>query len=139
MVTCRCWTCEHEFEVDATDLVTPFCDETCAQEFADIVERIAARGLPRDDVGRDMRVGLYQDGTRLAHAPLANELGLDPGSRLFREAIRMVQARRRARGTEARDFREAQYERNRPRPMRPLYPVAILLIPFSTALLMFGS
>lgn len=98
MVIARCWVCEREREIDATDLVTPLCDETCAGEFMDVVEHLASGSS-------------------------AKELGLDPASRLFQEAVREIEARRRQERIFIRDTREAEWERNRPRRMRPLYPV----------------
>jgi hypothetical protein len=98
MITFICRTCGEDREL-SFDLPDGWfwCSEECRQEFARVVDHLAAGGDP-------------------------GELGLDPESMLFREAVREVQARRRVERLYARDVREAEYERNRPRPMKRLYP-----------------
>jgi hypothetical protein len=98
MVSCLCWTCGHEREIDATELVAPFCDADCYHEFLVVVEHLAAGGDPA-------------------------EIDVDLDSRLYSEAVREIEWRRRTERIYLRDVREAQYERNKPKPLRPLYPI----------------
>ena len=97
MPTVRCWTCEIEREISAFEPVQPFCSEECLAEFDDVVACLAAGGS-------------------------FEEAGVEPGSLLARMAVDVVITRRRAERIEAREWREWEYERNRPRKLRPLYP-----------------
>jgi hypothetical protein len=96
MVTVNCRTCGMEYElVFDHPAESAWRSDECQAEFARTVEKIAAGST-------------------------AEEIDLDPDSRLYREAIKDIKARRRREAAERRELREQDYERNRPRPMRPL-------------------
>lgn len=98
MVTFKCRTCGevHELSFGSPDGWF-WCDDACQAQFADVVEHLVAGGDPE-------------------------AIDIQPGSVLFREAVREVEARRQAEGIYIRDQREAEYRRNRPRPLKALYP-----------------
>jgi hypothetical protein len=96
MVTFRCRTCGTEQELPFGSGWF-FCDHQCHDEFAQVVEHLMAGGD-------------------------ASEIGVDPRSRLFGEAVRAVQARRRREVVERRELKAREVERSRPRPLRPLDP-----------------
>lgn len=97
MPTVRCFVCESERQLVATEQPFPLCSPACVEEFADTVNHLAAGGS-------------------------LDEIGVAPGSLLARQAVDMVLTMRRADLIEAREWKEWEYERSRPRPMRPLYP-----------------
>jgi hypothetical protein len=98
MVTAFCCVCGAERELPFGEVVERWCSEPCEAEFL--------RG-----------VSLLESGGDLA------EVGVDLWSRLGCSIVDEVKRRRRAERIYVRDQREAEYVRNKPRPMRPLYPV----------------
>jgi hypothetical protein len=98
MITFRCRTCGQEGElVFGSSEGWFWCDESCAQEFANVVDHLAKGGDP-------------------------GEIDVEPDSRLYSEAFKEVAARRRAERVYIRDVRQAEYARTKPRPFRALYP-----------------
>ena len=97
MVTCICWSCESERELGFAEPVLPLCSPECEAEFADVVACLASGGS-------------------------LQELDLDPRSLLAKQAVDMVLTLQRAKRIEARAWKEWEWEQNRPRKLRPLYP-----------------
>jgi hypothetical protein len=97
VVTFICRTCgaEHELSFGQPDGYF-WCDEACHERFTRVVEHLVKNGEPAEVV--------------------------DCGSRLFREAVREVHALRRREVIERRELTAREVERERPRPMRALYP-----------------
>jgi hypothetical protein len=99
MVTVICRTCGTEYElIFEHPAESAWCSEICRAEFVRAVKHLAADGDP-------------------------TEIGVDPGSRLFCEAIKEVQALRRLEMVERRDLREREWQRSKPQRLKPLYPV----------------
>ncbi len=95
MVKFACRSCGAESEFEFGRAAGDFwCSPECRQEFLDVVAC-----LEKDQ-----------------------PIDIDCESRLFREALKDVQGRRRAERLYIRDVRENEYQRNRPRPFRVLYP-----------------
>ena len=98
MVSFYCRACGEERELE---FGRPpgffFCDRRCAEEFVRVADHLLNGGDPA-------------------------EIDLDPGSRLFCEAVKDVEAHRRAERSYAREMREVEFESNRPRLMKVLYP-----------------
>jgi hypothetical protein len=95
MVTFRCRSCGTEQELPfGSDWF--FCDDECYGEFTQVVGHLMRGGDPEEMV--------------------------DLQSRLFCEAVREVQARRRAERVFARDVREREFQSSKPRPLRAIYP-----------------
>jgi len=98
VITIRCRTCGTSRElIFGNPSEEAWCNGACYDVFICAVKHLAAGGDP-------------------------DEIGLEPGSRLVCEAIREVKALRRLEMVERRDLRQREYERNRPRPLKAIYP-----------------
>ena len=94
MVSITCWTCETSRDLGPVEPIQPFCSEECLAEFDDVVACLAVGGS-------------------------FDEAGVEPGSLLARRAVEVVITKRRSERIEAREWREWEYERNRPREASP--------------------
>jgi hypothetical protein len=94
-----CRTCgdENELHMDMPDGWF-WCDNDCFHRFRSVVRHLLNEGDPV-------------------------ELDLEPGSRLVAEAVKEVHAIERAEAVRRREVAEREYDRTRPRPLPPIYPV----------------
>jgi hypothetical protein len=97
MPTCICWACGTERELGVSEQPVPLCSEQCREEFVETVNHLISGGT-------------------------LDEIGVDHMSMLGRQAIDMVLHLRRADRIEEREWREWEYERNRRRKLKSLYP-----------------
>lgn len=99
MVRVVCRTCGAERElIYGHPVDEAWCDDVCESKFERVVGHLVAGADPE-------------------------EIGLDLGSRLCSEAFKKVAALRRREAVERREVRTREWERSRPRRLRPLYPV----------------
>jgi hypothetical protein len=73
----------------------------------------------------------------LGQGPTPEALGIEPGSRLHREAQRDLERQQQREWCQDRERAEKEYAANRPRKFRPLYPCTVLLVPFAAAVVGF--
>jgi hypothetical protein len=97
MATVICRSCGAEHPAGfGSPLEYPWCDDRCKDDF-------------------DRTVRLLENGGDPA------TIGVEPDSRLWREALRELMRRQARDYWQSRDYAESEYERSR-RPLRPLYP-----------------
>jgi hypothetical protein len=94
-LTIKCFTCEQDRALESMETPWPFCGPECEDAFCEVVYSLMAGQTLTD---------------------------LDPASLLGRQAIEEVRRLRRAEMIERREWKEWEYERSRPRNLRPLYP-----------------